>query len=68
LVDRTLLDVTTALDYDPDQIDARNTLARLLGISTKRGRPLQEGMSFQIGENDGRRIVELAAKYKIAPE
>lgn len=65
-VSKALPDVIKALEYDPDNLDARNALGRLQGISLGKSR-LQEGLDFYMEMSDRSRIEELSRKYYVTP-
>ena len=71
-VGNALPDVTKALGYDPDNSDARNTLARMQALSTNKGTPLPMRLKVDILGTEGKplrvRIDELARKYKVQPK
>ena len=71
-VGNALPDVTKALDYDPDNSDARNTLARMQALSTNKGAPLPMRLKVDVLGTEGKplrdRIDELARKYKVEPK
>jgi tetratricopeptide (TPR) repeat protein len=67
-VGASLRDLSEALELDPDQPDARNTVALLIGIKPGKFNPLaQEGVLFTMTEQDSSTLKSLASKYAIDP-
>lgn len=65
-VGASLRDLSEALELDPDQPDARNTVALLMGIKPGKFNPLaQEGIRFTMTEQDSSTLKSLASKYAI---
>lgn len=67
-VEPALTELARALALDSDDPGARDVLARLLGVSTRRGRPLQEGMALRMTTGDQGHVEDLAARYKVMPK
>lgn len=70
-VGAALNDVTKALSLDPDEPDARNTLARMQALATNKGAPLPMELKQEVIGSQGKllrdRIDELARAYKVEP-
>ncbi len=66
-VGNSLGDLSHALDLDPEQADARNTVSLLLGIKPGRPNPIQQhGMSFTMTAQDVETLHMMGEKYRIS--
>ena len=68
-VGQALPDVAKALDYDPDNTDARNTLARMQALSSGKGAALPMRLKADVSGTQGsalrERIDVLARRHKV---